>query len=383
MCKYNAIIVGAGVAGSVSARKFADSGKKVLVIDKRDHIAGNCYDYVNDKGVLIHKYGPHIFHTNDQSVYEYLSRFTEWFSYHHEVVAYVRGKYLPVPFNLNSLNVVYEKNKADLLRQKLIEKYGYGNRVAIMELMEDSDSDIKEIADYVYENVFLKYTMKQWGVTPDQVDPSVTARVPILISEDDGYFQDQYQGMPKDGYTKLFEKMLDHPNIDIKLGVDAKDVLTLKDGHVYFSGDLFEGKVIFTGAIDEFLDNKFGRLPYRTLKFDFETHDQKSYQPKAVVNYTVSEAFTRITEFTKMTGQNLDVTTIVKEYPKQYSGEEGEIPYYAILNTDNEQIYNKYKHEIAEYHNIFLLGRLAQYRYFNIDSIALEAMKLSDKLLID
>lgn len=381
MNKYDAIIVGAGVAGAVSARRLSDAGMKVLLIDKREHIAGNCYDYKNSDGVLIHKYGPHIFHTNSQTVYEFLSRFTEWYQYHHEVVANVNGKYLPVPFNLNTLKVIYDSQKADSLRKKLINKYKIGTRVTILQLLNDDDQEIKELADYVYDNIFLHYTLKQWGLTPDQIDPSVTARVPVLISEDNGYFQDQYQGMPMQGYTRLFENMLNQENINILLSTDAKDVLSLRNGQVYFRDEVYSGKIIFTGAIDEFLDNKYGRLPYRTLEFKFETYHQKSYQPKAVVNYTVSEEYTRITEFTKMTGQDIDITTIVKEYPKQYRALDGEIPYYAIINQDNQYIYNKYKNEINAYKNIYLLGRLAQYQYFNIDAIALEAIKLSDKLL--
>ncbi len=378
---YDCIISGAGIAGAVTARKLADNGKKVLIIEKRNHIGGNCYDYVDDNGILIHKYGPHIFHTNSDEVYEYLSRFTEWYDYHHEVLAYVNGTYIPVPFNLNTLAMVFDSEKASELRKKLIDKYGYGSRVAIMELMKEEDKGIREIADFVYQNIFLKYTMKQWGQTPEQVDKSVTARVPILISEENGYFQDKYQGMPLKGYTRMFETMLAHTGIDIRLSCDAKNVLQFRAGNIYFEGKPFYGEVVYTGPIDELYDRIYGRLPYRTLEFQFEEWKQASYQPAAVVNYTVSEEFTRITEFKKLTGQKSGNTTIVKEYSKSYTGKQNEIPYYAILNEENIILYGKYLNMAEEYENLHMLGRLAEYKYYNIDAITLKALRLSEQLI--
>lgn len=378
---YDCIIAGAGIAGAVTARKLADNGKKVLIIEKRNHIGGNCYDYVDDNGILIHKYGPHIFHTNSDEVYEYLSRFTEWYDYHHEVLAYVNGTYIPVPFNLNTLAMVFDSEKASGLRKKLIDKYGYGSRVAIMELMKEEDKGIREIADFVYQNIFLKYTMKQWGQTPEQVDKSVTARVPVLISGENGYFQDKYQGMPLKGYTRMFETMLTHDGIDIRLSCDAKNVLQFQEGNIYFEGKPFYGEVVYTGPIDELYDRIYGRLPYRTLEFQFEKWKQASYQPAAVVNYTVSEEFTRITEFKKLTGQKSGNTTIVKEYSKSYTGKQNEIPYYAILNEENIILYGKYLNMAEEYEKLHMLGRLAEYKYYNIDAITLKALRLSEQLI--
>lgn len=377
---YDYIIIGAGFAGAVVAQKMAEKGKKVLILEKRDHIGGNCYDENDEHGILIHKYGPHIFHTNSKEVYDYLSRYTKWYDYSHEVVANLNGNFIPVPFNLNTLKIVYGEEKAQKLREKLIDQYGYGTRVPILKLRENTDEDIRAIADFVYENIFLKYTMKQWGQTPEQIDPAVTGRVPVLISEDNRYFQDKYQGMPLEGFTLLFDNMLSQEGITVRLNTDAKQVLSFKEDGIYFEDDKFEGKIVYTGPIDELFDCKYGRLPYRTLRFDMTYLVEEDYQPKAVVNYTVSEDFTRITEFKKLTGQKAEGTTIMKEYPLAYTGKAGEIPYYAISSEDNISMYNKYVELIKKYDNMYLLGRLAEYKYYNIDGIVEKALNLAKEL---
>lgn len=379
---YDSIVIGAGIAGAVAARKLAEEkGKNVLVVERRSHIGGNCYDEKDESGVLIHNYGPHIFHTGMEEVFSYLSRFTEWYLFGHEVVAKVGGQLIPVPFNLNTLHMVYDTEKADRLEQKLVAAYGEGSRVPIMKLRENEDPDIREIAQYVYENVFLRYTMKQWGQKPEEISPEVTGRVPVLISYDNRYFQDKYQGVPKDGFTPMFEKMLTHPDITVKCGVDCKEPLKLEGDIIYFKGEPFAGDVIYTGALDELFDCRFGRLPYRSLDFKFEHYDEESYQGHSVVNYTVSEDFTRITEFKYLTGQkDANGTTIVKEYPFAYTGAKGEIPYYAILNEENQALYEKYRALTAGMKNFHLLGRLAEYKYYNIDAMTKKAMELAEQL---
>ena len=380
---FDSVIIGAGVAGCVAARDLAESGRKVLVLEQRDHIGGNCYDEKDEHGILIHKYGPHIFHTKEQKAYDYLSRFTDWYAFGHEVVANVHGKLIPVPFNLNTLHMVYEQEKADALEKKLIDAFGLESRVPILKLREHEDPEIREIADYVYENIFLHYTMKQWGQTPEQIDPAVTGRVPVLISHDNRYFQEPWQGMPLHGYTLMFEKMLDHENITVEIGVDARSRVTFSEGSVSLDGQAFTGDLIYTGPLDELFDCRFGRLPYRSLRFDFEYYDKPDYQGHSVVNYTVSEDFTRITEFKYLTGQQAEGTTIVKEYPFAYTGAAGEIPYYSIANEANQKLYEQYRGLVEHIPNVWLLGRRAEYKYYNIDAMVLKALELTDKIKKD
>jgi UDP-galactopyranose mutase len=380
---YDTIIVGAGIAGAAAARKLAeDGGRKVLVLERRNHIGGNCYDKPDEYGILIHVYGPHIFHTSEERVRAFLSRFTEWYDFGHEVVAKVGDRLIPVPFNLNTLHLVYDKEKADRLEQKLIDAYGEGSRVPIMTLRQNEDPDVREIAEFVYENIFLRYTMKQWGQTPEEISPEVTGRVPVVISYDNRYFKDKYQSVPLHGFTPMFERMLDHENITVALDTDCKKRLRFAEDGIYFDGEKFDGELIYTGAIDELFACRFGRLPYRSLDFRFEHLVQDSYQGHSVVNYTVSEDFTRITEFKYLTGQkDTDGTTIVREYPFAYTGAPGETPYYAILNEENQALYEKYKALTARYDNFRLLGRLAEYKYYNIDAMTLKAMELADELM--
>ena len=396
MKQYDALVIGAGYAGAVSARRLAEDGnKRVLVLERRDHVAGNAYDGPDGEGIVIHFYGPHIFHTNDKRVYDYLSRFTKWRDYQHTVVADLpdgRGGRMqfPVPFNLDSMETAFGPEEGKRLGDKLIAAYGGSKKVTILELRENPDPEIAAIADYVYEHVFVHYTMKQWGQKPEEIDPNTTARVPVFLSRDPRYFQDAYQGMPADGYTPMFEKMLDHPNITVELRVDALRRLELVDGVIKLDGQVFDGPVIYTGQADELFGGRFGPLPYRTLDFRFSTcgkydgasEEEYFYQGHGTVNYTVDEDFTRITEFKHLTGQKTGwKTAIMREYSRAYTGADGEIPYYAIINPENNALYAQYAELAAQYPNLHLLGRLAEYKYYNMDAIAAKALALTDEML--
>ena len=382
---FDVLAVGAGYAGAVAARALAEKGKKVLVLERRDHVGGNAYDRPDQAGVLIHQYGPHIFHTNDKNVYEWLSRFTQWRDYQHKVIANIpdgesRMTY-PVPFNLTSLETAFGLEEGRRLGNKLIAAYGAEKKVTILELRQNPDPEIAALADYVYEHVFVHYTMKQWGQKPEDIDPNTTARVPVFLSRDDRYFQDTYQGMPLEGYTPMFERMLDHPNIAVELGADARKRLDVTGTELLVDGAPFAGQVIYTGQADELFAFKYGPLPYRTLDFRFETLNRDDFQGYGTVNYTVDQEYTRITEFKHLTGQQVSgKTTIVKEYSKAYSGILGEIPYYAIINPANNALYGQYKALAERFPNLHLLGRLAEYKYYNMDAIAARALALAEAL---
>ena len=386
---FDYIVVGAGFAGATIAERIANVlNKKVLVIDKRDTIAGNMYDYTDENGILIHKYGPHLFHTNLENVYNYLKKFGEWFFYEHRVLGKVNGKIVPIPFNITSIEKSFDKENANKLINILEKEFGKEKKIPILELRKYPDKDINELAEYIYENVFLYYTMKQWGQTPDEIDPNVTNRVPVFVSEDDRYFQDTYQCMPRGGYTKIFEKMFENKNIDVKLGTNAKDLISFEGNQIMYNGEKFDGKVIYTGAIDELFDYEYGDLPYRSLIFDFETINKEYYQKVGTVNYpTKEDKFTRITEFKHMTMENpkTDKTTIMREYPCAYDrhSEKANIPYYPIVNDENMNLYNKYLEKASNIKGLYLIGRLAQYKYFNMDLVINEALKLFDELKED
>ena len=385
---FDVLTAGAGYAGAVAARALAEQGKRVLVLERRPHIGGNAYDRLDDAGVLIHQYGPHIFHTNNKEVFDWLSRFTQWRDYQHRVVANIpdekggRMTY-PVPFNLTSLETAFGPEEGKRLGDKLIAAYGAEKKVTILELRQNPDPEIAALADYVYEHVFVHYTMKQWGQKPEDIDPATTARVPVFLSRDDRYFQDAYQGMPLEGYTPMFEKMLDHPNITVELGADALDRLDLSGDRIKVDGEPFDGPVIYTGQADELFGFKYGPLPYRTLDFRFETLERDDFQNGyGTVNYTVDQDYTRITEFKHLTGQKVPgKTTIVKEYSKAYAGIFGEIPYYAIINPENNALYGQYKALAEGFDNLHLLGRLAEYKYYNMDAIAARALELAKELV--
>ncbi|HLM03420.1 MAG TPA: UDP-galactopyranose mutase [Pyrinomonadaceae bacterium] len=360
---FDYLIVGAGFAGSVLAERLANgSGKKVLICDKRPHIAGNAYDCYNDAGILIHKYGPHIFHTNSRDVFDYLSRFTEWRQYEHRVLASVDGMLLPIPINLDTINKLYGLNLTSFEMVEFLKTLGEKRE----HIKTSEDVVVSTVGQELYEKFFRNYTRKQWGLDPSELDASVTARVPTRTTRDDRYFTDSYQAMPKYGYTRMFENLLDSPNIKIVLNCDYRELLE----------DIKFKEMIYTGPVDEFFDYRYGKLPYRSLEFKHETHDTEIYQQAPVVNYPNEHAFTRITEFKYLTGQEHKKTSVVYEFPQA----EGD-PYYPVPRKENAELYNKYRVLADARPDVHFVGRLATYRYYNMDQIVAQALTQYGKIV--
>ncbi len=369
--KFDFLIVGAGFTGATLAERLASLGKKVLVVDRRDHIGGNAYDEYDPYGVLIHRYGPHIFHTNSQKVWSYLSRFTEWRPYYHRVCAVVEGKKIPLPFSLASLRTIFSPRLADKLEEKLITYYGYGVRVPILKLREAEDPDLRFLADYVYRHVFEGYTLKHWNLKPEELSPAVTARVPVLVSYETRYFQDTYQAMPKEGYTALFRQMLSHTNIKVLLKAAWHEL----EGEVRFD------RLIFTGPIDEFFSYLYDPLPYRSLRFRLEHHFCSYVYDVGQVNYPNEHSYTRVTEFKHLTGQDyLPHTTLAYEYSEAYEPGKNE-PYYPIPREESEEGLRLYLEEAKKLKTVFFAGRLGDYRYYNMDQAVARALKLCEEVV--
>ncbi|MGE5223224.1 MAG: UDP-galactopyranose mutase [Omnitrophica WOR_2 bacterium] len=356
--EFDYLVVGAGFSGSILAERLAcGSGKKVLLVDCRPHIAGNAYDYYDKAGILIHKYGPHIFHTNSKEVFTYLSRFTGWRPYEHRVRASVDGQLLPIPINLDTINQLYGLQLSSFELEKFFDSIAETRD----QVRTSEDVVVSKVGRELYEKFFRNYTRKQWDLDPSELDASVTSRVPIRLNRDDRYFTDTYQSMPLYGYTQLFENMLDHPNIKIMLNTDFRDI----------AGYIDYGELIYTGPVDEFFNFRYGKLPYRSLKFKFETLEEQVHQPVAVINYPNEHAYTRVTEFKYLTGQEHNKTTLVYEYPCA----EGD-PYYPIPRTENAVLYKKYKELADSTPGVYFAGRLATYKYYNMDQVAAQALTL-------
>lgn len=368
------IIVGSGFSGSTMARLIAEKlDEKVVVVDKKDHIAGNSYDYRDENGIMIHKYGSHIFHTNNEKVWSFLKQFTDFNTYMHEVVGILDGIEAQIPFNFTTLYQIFPETLAKRLEEKLLKKFEYNKKVPILEFQKQDDEDLKFLAEYVYEKIFLNYTTKQWGVSPKDVDGAVTARVPVYLSKDNRYFQDKYQGIPLEGYTKVVEKMLDHPNIEVVLN---KDFAELKKEN----SDLVKNaRIFYTGSIDEFFDYKFGKLPYRSVNFKFETHNREFYQTHACINYPNNYDFTRIHEYKHYLNDKSEKTVIAKEYSEFFELGKNE-RYYPIASEENAKLYQKYLDEAKNLKDVYFFGRLGDYKYYNMDLAVARAIELFEEV---
>lgn len=359
---FDYLIVGAGFAGSVLAERLASqSGKKILIIDTRAHIGGNAYDHYDAAGILVHKYGPHIFHTNSREVFEYLSHFTQWRSYEHRVLASVDGQLVPIPINLDTVNQLYGLS----LTSFQVEEFFASVAERKEYIRTSEDVVVSKVGRELYEKFFRNYTRKQWGIDPSELDKSVTARVPTRTNRDGRYFTDTYQAMPLYGYTRMFEKMLSHPQIKIMLNTDYREIEEV----------IPYREMIYTGPVDEFFDYRYGKLPYRSLEFKHETHNMPVHQPVAVVNYPNEHLYTRVTEFKYLTGQEHTKTSIVYEYPRA----EGD-PYYPVPRPENAELYKKYKALADATRGVHFVGRLATYKYYNMDQVVAQALTIYNQL---
>ena len=360
---YDYLIVGAGFAGSVLAERLArGSGKSVLLCDRRNHVGGNAYDHADAAGILVHKYGPHIFHTNSREIFEYLSRFTTWRGYEHRVLASVEGKLLPIPINLDTINRLYGLK----LAENEVEKFLATRAIKYESPRTSEEVVLSRVGPDLYEKFFRNYTRKQWGVDPSQLDAQVTARIPVRINRDDRYFTDQFQFMPRWGFTRMFENMLDHEHIDLALATDFYELRK----EVNFR------QLIYSGPIDQFFDFRYGKLPYRSLHFEHRTLDREWFQPVAVVNYPNDFEYTRVTEFKHLTGQQHQRTSIVYEYPRS----EGD-PYYPVPQPINASVYSQYRKLAESLPNVRFVGRLGTYRYYNMDQVVGQALTLYKNLM--
>src|SRR5687767_1019501 len=360
---FDYLIVGAGFAGSVLAERLANElGMRVLIVDKRPHIGGNAYDRYDDHGVLIHPYGPHIFHTNSEDIFEYLSRFTQWRPYQHRVLASVDGQMVPMPINLDTINKLYGLNLTSFELEKFFESVAEKKE----SIKTSEDVVVSKVGRELYNKFFRGYTRKQWGMDPSELDASVTARVPTRTNKDDRYFTDTYQAMPLNGYTVMFQKMLSHPNIKVMLNTDYKEIIDI----IPFK------QLIYTGPIDSYFDYCYGKLPYRSLEFKFETVNKEYFQPTGTVNYPNEQLYTRITDFKYLTGQNHPQTAIVYEYPRA----EGD-PYYPVPRPENAELYKKYQQLAATMTNTHFVGRLATYKYYNMDQVVAQALTTFKKIM--
>lgn len=358
---FDYLIVGAGFAGSVLAERLASEGKRILICDKRPHIGGNAYDYYDEAGLLVHRYGPHIFHTNSSEVFAYLSDFTSWRPYEHRVLASVDGQMVPIPINLDTVNRLYGLS----LTSFQVEEFFQSVAEKVPEIRTSEDVVVSRVGRELYEKFFRGYTRKQWGLDPSELDASVTARIPTRTSRDDRYFTDTYQVMPLHGYTRMFERMLAHPSIKVMLNTDYREI------HKAFA----YRQMIYTGPVDAFFDNCFGKLPYRSLEFRHTTVHQAQFQPVGAVNFPNENPYTRVTEFKHLTGQEHTKTSLVYEYPRA----EGD-PYYPIPRQENTVLYRKYQALAETAKDVHFVGRLATYKYYNMDQVVAQALTLYKRL---
>ena len=376
------IIVGCGITGVTIGRILAEAGKTVEIWERRNHIAGNMYDYVDNHGILVHKYGPHIFHTSNEEVWKFVNRFTEWQPFKLVCGASWDGKYTPTAFNFKTIDVFYSLEEAEKLKKKLLEAYPGKDSATVVEVLENPDPDIRGYAEFLFQNDYAPYTAKQWGISPSEIDASVLKRVPIRFSYDESYFTDKYEAMPVRGYTKMFESMLCHPNINLKLEVEALEHIYIKENSIIIDGEIHDDlTIVYTGAVDELFKFAKGKLSYRSLRFEWNYDDIDSLQDAPVVAYPKEPGFTRITEYKKLPAQDVTGTSYAVEYPVPYSSNSDIEPYYPIPTDESMSKYSDYVVMAIKIPKLILCGRLGDYKYYNMDQAITNALKITSEIL--
>lgn len=370
------LVIGCGLSGAVVARHLAEQGKQVTIWERRDHIGGNMYDYVDEHGFLVQKYGPHTFHTKKKELYDYMCRFGQWQDYKLTCGAAWGGKYTPTPFNFTTIDTFYPAEKAELLKEKLKKAFSGRDTATVVEVLAHPDEDIRGYAEFLFQNDYAPYTAKQWGVSPSEIDPSVLKRVPLRFSYEEGYFDDPYQVMPKQSFTHFFQNLLDHPNIHVELGVEALDHIQIQNDRIFLDGEPLDIPVVYTGALDELFGGIYGRLPYRSLRFEWKYEDKDSLQDAPVVAYPQEAGYTRITEYKKLPVQTGTGTSYALEYPLTYQEGTQQEPYYPVLTEQSQQQYERYRRAAEAVPNLICCGRLADFKYYNMDQALEQALNV-------
>lgn len=368
------IVVGCGISGSIIARELAEKGHKVKIYDRRNHIAGNLFDYKDEYGILVQQYGPHIFHTSDEEVYQYITKFADWQEYKLICGAEWDGKYTPSPFNFDTIDIFFEADKANAIKKAIKTEYPNKKTAPVVELMNHTNESIREFAQFLFDNDYAPYTAKQWGMKAEDVNSDVLKRVPVRLNYETGYFSDKYEMMPRTSFSEFVENILDHDNIEIVLNEDAKKHISFSENKILWDGNIVSGKIIFTGPIDELFDCVYGELPYRSLRFEWKHSDENSIQEAPVVAYPKAEGYTRITEFKKLPIQDVNGSTYAVEYPLTYKEGSKMEPYYPVSTEESEKKVKLYKEMAGKIDNLVLCGRLADFKYYNMDQAIKNAL---------
>lgn len=376
-----AIIVGCGISGSVIARELAEAGYKVQILERRNHIGGNMYDYVDEHGILVHKYGPHTFHTTKKELFDYICKYSEWDEFKLTCGAVINGRCTPTPFNFQTIDDFFDAQEAELIKKELLKEYPNQESVTVLEALNSSNKVVRKYADFLFENDYKPYSAKQWGKSPSEIDPSILKRVPIRLNYKTGYFNDKYQVMPHTSYKSFFKNLLNHKNITIDLNTDALKKISIINNELFFDSAKVDFPIVYTGPIDELFDHVFGKLPYRGLRFVFEYENIESKQEMPVVAYPQEPDFVRIIEFKKLPIQHVEGTTYEKEFSIPCCSGDEEEPYYPLLTTDSIHIYGKYRHLANQIRHLFVCGRLGDFKYYNMDQALEAALNVSKSIM--